>query len=96
MAGPLTGIGPQQQLPISNTFQPGQGATQQQQVRESEDQQPRQNVVQPQGSAAAAETQRADSDNTDVGQRELGVSLASNEDESSNTGGRGSLIDISV
>lgn len=91
MAGPLTGIGSQnQQLPISNTFQPGQAGAQQR-ARESDEQQSRQNVVQPRGSSEAGQTQRS---NQDIGGRQ--IFAASNDDGREIGGGRGSLVDITV
>jgi hypothetical protein len=98
MAGPLTGIGSQnQQLPIANTFQPGQAGAQQR-ARESDQQQSQPNVVQPRGSSEAGQTQRSNTDNQDVASRQnRPLFSASNDDERSNAGaGRGSLVDITV
>ncbi len=97
MAGPLGGIGPQQQLPIATALQGG--ANNQQARRAEEQEQPRdRQQVQPQGTQAA-QTQNAETDNQNVGRRDeaQGFNVANNnQSEDASSGERGSLVDISV
>lgn len=89
MAGPLNGIGGQQQVPLSN---PSQASQTNNQVRQQEeDQEPQENTVQPQGSAAS-ETQNTETENEDVirAQQEDALNNSDNERE------RGSLVDVTV
>lgn len=93
MAGPLNGIGGQQQLPISNTFQPTRSGVDQS-ARESEDVAPQENTVQPQGTAAA-ETQSVETNTQDT-EAGIGFQAEVQADSLSGREERGSLIDISV
>lgn len=83
MAGPLSGIGGQtQQIPLSNSFQPGQSNNTQ--VRPEEKKQAETNIVQPRRSQPAS-SQSIETGNQDV------LKTAS-----SGSSSRGSLIDITV
>lgn len=89
MAGPLNGIGGQQQVPITNSFQQGQNNSV---VRENEEQAPRENVVQPKRSAPAEALNVATNDqdsSVDLRNQVRAEELSGNER-------RGSLIDIVV
>ena len=93
MAGPVSGIGGQQQVPLSQPFQPGGD---QDAVRESEDRQPEENTVQPQG-AAAAETQNTETDNDQILQAQTETALTPNLiEEPVVQQERGSIVDIEV
>ena len=94
MAGPLNGIGGQQQLPVSNTSQPG-GQNTNQALREREDAQPQENVVQPQ-SAPAADVQNTETGNQDILQGRIADALAQQGDTAEAELRRGSLLDIEV
>lgn len=94
MAAPLSGIG-QQQVPLSQPFQPG-GSDQSREVRQNNNQQPRENEIQSRGSAAS-QTQEANVDNQNVFQKNGGnVISASSSDGGTNEQGRGSVVDITV
>lgn len=91
MAGPLSGLGAQQ-VPLSSPFQPGQGNAQP--VRNNPEQKPEDNRVQPQ-KAAAAPSQRADSENKARAKTEdSGAFRAALSDGAEQR--RGSLVDITV
>lgn len=88
MAGPLAGIG-QQQVPISNTFQPGGANSGQQQVRQRDDQNnntQQVNQIQPENSNVNA------SQRTNVIEQQLAEATSARPEE----GRRGSIIDIQV
>lgn len=87
MAGPLNGLGGQQ-VPTVNPFQPGQANTD---VRQREDVQARENLVQPQGTepAQVQENQTQDQD--------LAANLRTDGDVvQAQSQERGSLVDILV
>ena len=94
MAGPLSGIGGQTQIPqatqTQNTAQNNQG------VRQQEEQQSetRSNEIRPQG-APVNETQDTNAGNLNAVQQEA-LFTASNEDEFDPATPRGSLVDIAV
>lgn len=91
MAGPLSGLSAQPQIPLANTQQPNQQAVRQQQEREAQP-----NQVQPQG-AQAAQTQQSETNNQDALQAQVQEFLsASNDGGEQDNQPRGSLIDISV
>lgn len=96
MAGPLNGIGGQQQVPLSQPFQPGQDSNQ---VRNNPEQQPADNQVQPQG-APAAGTQNTETDDQDVLQQQIKElitgSSAENGLSADDAPRRGSLVDVTV
>ncbi|MCB9981714.1 MAG: hypothetical protein H6860_04870 [Rhodospirillales bacterium] len=95
MAGPLSGIAGQQQIPLA---QPSQTSNQNTNgVRGQNEQQPEVNRVQPQG-APAAETQNTETHNEDVLQQQLQNALASDQDDPAGgeTLRRGSLVDVVI
>ena len=95
MAGPLSGIAGQQQVPLS---QPSQLDQNNAQVRRNDEQQPEENRVQPQGTASA-ETQNTETNNQNNLQQQADDLLAAsgNEDsQQSETARRGSLIDVVI
>lgn len=94
MAGPLNGVGAQQQVPISNTFKPG-GSQSEVQVREREDAQPKENTVQAQG-AAAAESRGTESNNQDILKARIAEAVGAADSGSQTDQPRGSLLDIQV
>lgn len=92
MAGPISGYGGQQ-VPISNTFQPGKNN---EQVRQQQDQQAQSTNVQPQGTQAA-QSQSVETNNQDVLKAQQNQSVsASSERSSDSPPTRGSLVDITV
>lgn len=95
MAGSLNGLGSGQQIPIANTFQPGQAATQQSRIDDPKRQQ--QNVTQPRG-AASAQTQTVETRtvNPTRGQRSGNIVRANTSAQDQSPARRGSLVDISV
>lgn len=96
MAGPLNGIGGQQQVPLSQPFQPGQDSNQ---VRGQNDQQPNENQVQPQG-APAADTQNTETNNQDVLQQQIQELISGSGAEeglsAEDAPRRGSLVDVQI
>lgn len=95
MAGPLNGIGGQQQAPLAQPSQSGQDTNQ---VRGRNDQEAQQNQVQPQG-APAADTQNSETNNNDVLQQQIRELLDANGGEeglNANAPRRGSLVDIAI
>ncbi len=91
MAAPLSGVGQQQQVPLSQTFQPG-GSDQTREIRQR-NQEPRENEVQAR-SAASAQSQSTSHDTTKSDfQKNLN---AINTSEQSSSSGRGSVVDIVV
>ncbi len=95
MAGPLSGIAGQQQVPLSQSSQVDQNNTQ---VRQREEREPEENRIQPQGTAAA-ETQNTETNNQNNLQEQADELLAANQSEGgqqSETARRGSLIDVVV
>lgn len=101
MAGPLTGVGGQQQIPLATNFQPGQnsGVSNQEVRQQNQDSQSQpENVVQPEGTSASA-TQNTETGNQDVTsgrQNETVVAQSSSEQQGSGGEGRGSVLDITV
>ena len=104
MAAPLSGLGQsQQQLPISQTYQPG-GNDQVRQSRQ-EEQQSRENEIQSRNSETN-QTQRSETQNTDTvrasEQRESQLARAENNSLSASSqdpdpnSPRGSLVNITV
>lgn len=84
MAGPLNGIGGQ--VPLANTYQPGQST----QLRTQQDERtPKPNEIQPRG-AQAAQTNETET----RGSRDLQGLLR--EAQANGETGRGSVIDITV
>ncbi|MCB9982068.1 MAG: hypothetical protein H6861_00110 [Rhodospirillales bacterium] len=96
MAGPLSGIAGQQQVPLT---QPSQTSNQNTNgVRgQNEERQPEVGRVQPQG-APAAETQTSESNNQDVLQQQIDQAIAGSRNELSGAEAprRGSLVDVVV
>jgi hypothetical protein len=90
MAGPLNGIGGQQNIPIANTYQPGNSND----IRRQDDSAPRENTVQPRG-VAASETQRTQTEDRNAGV-EIRNSGDSQQRQSYASQQRGSVIDITV
>ena len=94
MAGPLTGIGGQTQIPQATQSQSpaqnNQGVRQQEEQRET-----RPNEFQPQN-AAVNESQNANADNLNVVDQETFLASNLNEEGSDPNAQRGSLIDIAV
>jgi hypothetical protein len=86
MAGPLNGIGGQQQIPLATPFQPGQNGTQ---VRGNDERTPKPNQIQAPG-AQAAQSQEPETRNS----RDLQSLLR--EAEATGEKGRGSVIDITI
>ncbi|MCB1531484.1 MAG: hypothetical protein KDJ35_01310 [Alphaproteobacteria bacterium] len=91
MAGPLNGVGVNQQLPIANAYQQGPNNTAG--IRDDDDVQAQQNVVQPEGAEPAeAQTTATDDQNSAVslrGQADALEGLSGND-------GRGSIVDVLV
>lgn len=94
MAGPINGIGGQQQIPAANTFQPGE-SNNNQQVREQSDAPAQENVVQGQN-AEAAQTQNTETGNQDILGDQLAAALEPDSGEDLSDQPRGSLVDIEV
>ncbi len=94
MAGPLSGIGSGQQVPLNQTI--SQGQNNYSQLRAQEDRKPEANRVQPQN-AAAADTQSTNTEQDFIQQQleEFAAGEASNI-TNQNERERGSLVDISV
>jgi len=96
MAGPLTGLGSGQQLPIANTFQPGQGVDQKQ-IDDTRNQ--RKNITLPANTktAQAEPTQARNVNATRAPQRNTSIrQVNDNQDQSAGSNKRGSTIDITV
>jgi hypothetical protein len=95
MAGPLNGIGGQQQVPISNTFRPGeQNSSQGTKENEST---PTQDAAAPAQNTAPTESQAAETNNQDILQSQVAEALSgSSESSEPAEQRRGSLIDIQV
>ena len=92
MAGPLSGIAGQQQVPLAQQTQTNQNQDSTQ-VRDQDDVQNQDNGVQPQG-APVADLQETGVDSQDVLQQQIDELLAtSNNGEDAQ---RGSLVDIAV
>ncbi len=95
MAGPLSGIAGQQQVPLSQTSQLDQNNAQ---VRRNEDErEPEANRVQPQGTASA-ETQNTETNNQNNLQQQADELLSANQNEfgEQEATRRGSLVDVVV
>jgi len=91
MAGPLSGLG--QQIPLANTFQPGNANSNGQQVRPTNDQAtPANNEIRAQG---APTNQAQEGSNRNASQRES-FQLSENRPSSNDDQRRGSLVDIQV
>lgn len=91
MAGPLNGVGVNQQLPIANAFQ--QGPNNNAGVRQEDDVRAQQDVVQPEGAEPAeAQTAATEDLETAVDSR----SGANILDELTGNEERGSVIDVLV
>ncbi len=94
MAAPLSGVGQQQQIPLSQSLQPNSTDVNRD-VRQRE-QQPRENEIQARG-AALSQTNETDSDNAQFNLDSGDLSnLGSQEISSARSQGRGSLVDITV
>ncbi len=93
MAGPLNGLGSGQQVPLSNTFQPGRNADQ---VRPDNDNREKDDKnVRSRGSAA--ETQNAETGNQDAARNAaFSAEREKNDDEDNQKKKRGSLVDLTV
>ena len=91
MAGPLSGVGGQQQAPITNTFQPG-GQSGSVSARQAEEQTPKENVVQPRN-AAAADSQKSETRNQ---KPEFDSGAKAQEFSAGGSQERGSLLDVVV
>lgn len=88
MAGPLNGLGGQQQVPIANTFQQSQPNTD---LRQRENVQAQEEIVQPQGTEAA-QVQSSEARDSDSG-----LDLRNDGDiVQAESQQRGSVIDILV
>lgn len=92
MAGALNGIGGPQ-LPVNNTVQ-SSGQSTNQTVREREDSQPQENVVQPQNTAPAS-VQNTETGNQDILQGRVSQAIESG-DTNQAAFQRGSILDIQV
>ncbi|HOO81814.1 MAG TPA: hypothetical protein PK513_04875 [Alphaproteobacteria bacterium] len=95
MAGPLSGIAGQQQVPLA---QPSQTSTQNTNgVRGQSEQKPEADRVQPQG-APAAETQNTETHNEDVLQQQIQNALTTDQNDpaGAETLRRGSLVDVVI
>lgn len=86
MAGPLNGIGGQQQIPLATPFQPGQNGSQ---VRPQDERTPKANQVQ-QPASQLGQAQEPETRSS----RDLQNLLK--EAEASGQTGRGSVIDITI
>lgn len=96
MAGPLSGIAGQQQVPLTQASQASNQNTNT--VRgQNDDRQPEPARVQPQG-APAAETQNTETSNQDIFQQQLEQVLANNQNDpvGNETPRRGSLVDVVI
>lgn len=92
MAGPLNGVGVNQQIPVANAFQQGQNGSNVG-IRENDDVRAQQDVVQPEGAEVAeALTTGADDQETAVDQRNATNAL----EQLSGNEERGSLVDVLV
>ncbi len=93
MAAPLSGIG-QQQVPLSQPFQPG-GSDQTREIRQRE-QEPRETELQTRG-AATAQAQQLNTEDKGLFAKDLENSLSAktNTQEGSKSE-RGSVVDITV
>ncbi len=86
MAGPLNGIGGQQQIPLATPFQPGQNGSQ---VRPQDNREPKANQVQQPGSQLGQVQEPETRSSKDL------QSLLKDA-EASGERGRGSVIDITI
>jgi hypothetical protein len=86
MAGPLNGIGGQQQIPLATPFQPGQNGSQ---VRGQDERSPKPNQVQ-QPSSQLGQVQEPETRSS----KDLQSLLK--EAEATGQTGRGSVIDITI
>ena len=93
MAAPLSGIGQQQQIPLSQPFQPG-GSDQTREVRQR-NQEPNESDIQSR-SAASAQTQKASTDDSASFEDALSSTLSTSSNEQSSAQGRGTVVDITV
>lgn len=93
MAAPLTGIGQQQQPPISQPFQPG-GTDQSREIRQREQEQ-RGDETQVQGASSARSQETTDISPRNF-QENLNTNISTGSSEISSAQGRGSVIDITV
>ncbi len=93
MAAPLSGVGQQQQVPLSQTFQPG-GSDQTREIRQR-GQEPRENELQARGTAAA-QSQHTNTKTDSTFQSNLDQASNSSHSSQSNSAGRGSVVDITV
>lgn len=94
MAGPINGIGGQQQVPLANSFKPGESGDNQQ-VRPNTDAPAQENVVQAQN-AQAAQVQNTETGNQNILQDQLAAALEPDSGEDLSSQPRGSLLDIKV
>lgn len=91
MAAPLSGVGQQQQIPLTQALQPI--SSDQTRVTRQENEQARDNQIQAR-SAEAASAQ--DSNRTSTQAQSARVELTGNQPQQSNLQDRGSVIDITV
>jgi len=93
MAAPLSGIGQQQQVPLSQPFQPG-GTDQTREIRQR-NQEPRDGELQVR-EAPAARSQETDQTQSSFQDNLNDISVSSNNSEAGSAQGRGSVVDITV
>lgn len=91
MAGPLFGIGAQQQIPLTATTQQSQQASEQQKAREEGSAAPKPGDVQPQGTPSV-ESQQSETTNYN----NSAFTLSQEEQQSAAEQGRGALLDVVV
>lgn len=95
MAGSLSGIG-QQQVPLSQPFQPG-GSESARVQRQQEEREPKNNEVQKSKTSVAAQPRETDSDtNTRFKDDVLSKSLASASNGNDPSAPRGSIVNLTV
>ncbi len=97
MAGPLSGIGQGQQIPLATSFQPGQSNVTQVRPQNEDGRDTKANQVEPQGTQAAG-AQNSETGNQDVvrSRREDVSSSRSGDTSGDASARRGSLVDITV
>ncbi len=93
MAAPLSGVGQQQQVPLSQPYQPG-GSDQTREIRQ-QSQAPRDNELQARG-AAPSKSQNTNTTEKNSFQQNVESANHNGSNELSNSQGRGSVIDIVV
>ncbi len=93
MAAPLSGVGQQQQIPLSQSQQPT-AVDASREVRQR-DQQPREDEIQVRG-AALSQTNETETENTQFNLDGGDANNIGSQDIASASGERGSLVDITV